>query len=184
MNAWTFAAEAWQSPGVEAIALWLQDVHGQPPALLLWRLWTLENGGGVDEPTVIRAVEIARAWERELLHPLRGVRRRLKSSAGLSAGFTAVADAPELREQILAAELAAERVLLAALESLAGDRRGPPEEPLSALVTLSEIWGPPPPLPQLRRLAELICAAAPSLLVEPVPTSEAGALEFRPSPSL
>ena len=41
-SAWAFAVAAWRRPGVEATCLELQDAHGQLPALLLWRLWTLE----------------------------------------------------------------------------------------------------------------------------------------------
>ncbi len=157
-DAWAFAARAWRRPGVEAAALALQDVHGQSPALLLWRLWTLEGGGGVDAETVASALKMARAWQAEVLDPLRGVRRRLKSAAS----WLEAIDAPGLGERSLALELDAERALLAALERLAGDRRGPGAEPLAALAALGNAWRPPPPMAELSHLVALLRPDAPA----------------------
>jgi uncharacterized protein (TIGR02444 family) len=150
--AWAFAEQAWRRPGVEAVALSLQNGHGYPPALLLWRLWTLEDGGGVDDAAVTRAVKTARAWEAAVLVPLRRVRRRLRSPTGPITEVAAVG----LSEQILTAELSAERALLAALEGLADGRPGPPADPVTALAVLADLWRPPPPMQALRRLVDLI----------------------------
>ena len=77
-SAWAFALAAWRRPGVEAASLELQDAHGQLPALLLWRLWTLTEGRAVDAQGLATAVQVARDWEAGVLGPLRAVRRRLR----------------------------------------------------------------------------------------------------------
>jgi hypothetical protein len=111
------------------------------------------------------------------------VRRRLKSPTGPLEGV----EAAHLREQVVGVELEAERVLLASLERLAGDRSGAPADRLEALAALAEIWRPPPPLAQLRHLVERLSEGAPEhlrLAAKPVPTAMARGVESPPSPSL
>jgi uncharacterized protein (TIGR02444 family) len=159
---WAFAVQAWRRPGVAAVALELQDAHGLPPALLLWRFWALDAGVGVDERAATRAVEIAGAWQADVLGPLREVRQRLKSPPAPLDAF----DATGLRDRILAVELDAERALLEALESLVAGNPGasaePPTEPLAALSALATAWRPPLPLTTLTCLVDFMRGDAPA----------------------
>ena len=133
---WDWAVAAYAKPGVAEACLDLQDSHGQNVPLLLWALW---RGGDV-----AAAVDLARAWEDEVVGPLRGVRRRLKGRAG----------AETLRERVKAVELEAERTLMLALEAVAG-----PVLDAGALVKAAEAWGTSPPTQTLVRLRALITAA-------------------------
>ncbi len=132
---WDWAVEAYARPGVAEACLDLQDTYGQNVPLLLWAIW---RGGDV-----AAAVDLARAWEDEVVGPLRGVRRRLKGRAGAEA----------LREQVKAVELEAERTLMQALEAMAGKA---PDT--IALSTAAEAWGGAPPPEALAGLAALITA--------------------------
>ncbi|MGI9169623.1 MAG: TIGR02444 family protein [Caulobacteraceae bacterium] len=114
MSLWDHAAALYARPGVEAACLRLQDGEGQCVPLLLWRLWTIDEGRAIDAGTLERATALARAWTAAAVAPLRRTRRRLKTP------FAPVEDAARLalRAQVAASELAAERMLLDALEAL------------------------------------------------------------------
>ena len=152
-SAWAFAVAAWRRPGVEAICLELQDDHGQSPALLLWRAWTLEENRGAGREILAKAVQIARAWEDDVVGDLRALRRRLaKPSAALAeAGREAV------RRRVLEAELEAEHALLDALAALAAPTVGEGRiTRIDALVDLAQAWRPPAPVAALGRLCEAL----------------------------
>ncbi len=132
---WDWAVAAYARPGVADACLELQDVHRQNVPLLLWALW---RGGDVTA-----AVTLARAWEIEVIAPLRGVRRRLKGRSGAEA----------LRDQVKAVELEAERTLMAALEGVAG-----PAGDGDALEAAAKAWGETPAPEALQRLRAAIAA--------------------------
>jgi uncharacterized protein (TIGR02444 family) len=158
VSAWDFAVATWTRPGVDALCLALQDVHGQSVALLLWGLWTARRGAA-EAPDLAGAVRLARDWEAQILSPLRAVRRRLAGPSWPADGVAA-----DLRRQLLAAELTAERALIEALEALApaaaghGADRPAPESGAARLIALAALWGPPVPAAPLGALA---AAAAP-----------------------
>jgi uncharacterized protein (TIGR02444 family) len=156
ISAWDFAVAAWRRPGLEAICLELQDDHGQHPGLLLWRSWTQAEGLTVDAESLARAIQTARGWENAVLEPLRTVRRRL----GVVNGSLSPMAQPVVREAILAAELAAERALLEALQTLTTDRGDTSGETLTLLVDLAEMWRPPAPMLLLARLSNALAGAA------------------------
>ena len=133
---------------MQALCLELQDAHRQCVALLLWRLWTLDQKRRVSRETVSRAVDAATAWNDEVLIPLRAVR------TGLKPPRTRIDHAARLslRDQIQTAELAAERVLLEALERLAPAPGEVVERPLEAMEAMIEVWGQPAPIELLARL--------------------------------
>lgn len=110
MTLWAFALAAWERPCVIEACLRLQDRHGQCVPLLLWRGWAKAEGRRVTDPLLAEAVALARAHEREIIGPLRAARR------------AAQAEKPSPDPQRLKAaqegEIAAERALLDALESL------------------------------------------------------------------
>jgi uncharacterized protein (TIGR02444 family) len=143
MSLWGWAVEAYGRPGVPQACLALQDEHGQSTAFLLWAVWAKAG----DPVLLARAAQVARAWDGQVVSPLRDVRRRLK------AAFPPVDEAARegLRDDVKAAELRAERVLMETLDSLGATRGGTPA--LAALAAASRAWGTPAPESALAALA-------------------------------
>ncbi len=105
---WDWAVAVYARPGVAEVCLDLQDGHDQNVPLLLWAFWAGNTGRQLE---FAHMVALAKAWQ-EVIVPLRELRRRLK---------TGVTDGDDLsrlplREQVKAAELAAEKALMDALE--------------------------------------------------------------------
>jgi uncharacterized protein (TIGR02444 family) len=144
MSLWDWTLKAYAQPGVPEACLRLQDVLGQNTDLLLWAVWAET----ADQDLLARAAELARAWEATALVPLREVRRALK------APFPRVEDGARegLREDVKAAELRAERVLMEALETMSRHSRGGAHA-LDALKAASAAWGRPAPDEELAALA-------------------------------
>jgi len=161
MTAWDFAARVYTLPGVEAICLRLQDDEDQCVPLLLWRLWSVHEGRRVDAVLLDRAVEVARTWERSVVAPLRETRRRLKAPAPPAED----AARATLRDQVAAAELAAERIGLDALDTLTPQPGGVHVDPVEALLALAARWGGRPSADGLERL--VLAASAHGRLAEP-----------------
>lgn len=143
MELWDWALRAYSRPGVPEACLSLQDDHGQNTSFLLWAVWAETS----DQQALSSAAQIGRAWEARVLAPIRQVRRLLKPA------FPPVDDGARegLREDIKAAELRAERVLMETFESLTRERGGAPA--LAALQAASRVWGKPAPDEALARLA-------------------------------
>jgi len=147
MPLWDWALAVYDQADVAPAALALQDHHGQNVSFLLWSVWA-----GTDDPGLLfRAADVARRWNDMVLVPVRNVRTDLKSC------FDGVDEAlkDQLRQDIKAAELAAEKVLLDALERLAGLKRGVVPAG-SALIAAAKAWGPSPPEAALARLARAL----------------------------
>src|ERR1700740_1746139 len=116
MALWDWVLTAYERPGVPENCLKLQDEFGQNVSGLRWA-----SGGRPADPVVLEtAARTAHAWDETTLRPLRAVRRALKAPA------PPVPDAARegLRQDVQAAELRAERVLLETLEGLGGAREG------------------------------------------------------------
>jgi uncharacterized protein (TIGR02444 family) len=135
MSLWDWTLAVYGRPGVPEACLTLQDAHGQNTSFLLWAVWA-EAG---DPALLERAAAVARAWEGAVLAPLRTVRRTLK------------APAPPV-DDVKAAELRAERVLMETLEAMSPDARGGTPA-LQALKAASAAWGRPAPDQALAALA-------------------------------
>ena len=146
MRLWDWAAAAYARRGVEAACLALQDEHGQSAPYLLWAAWA----GVADAGVLARAADLARRWEAGVGAPLRTTRRTLKEP------MAPVGEAARqvLREEVKAAELAAERVLLDTLEQLAP--RGRAEDLPAVLAAACAAWGRPAPADALERLADAL----------------------------
>ena len=151
---WAWALAAYRAPGVSEACLGLQDVNGQNVPLLLWAAWAARTGRALDEDTVEAACDAARAWDRVAVTPLRAVRRTLKRPV------PDIDDAAReaLRDQVKAAELAAERHLLAGLEALVPTAGGPPQPAIEGLVAVARAWSRVVPRPALIALAERLPA--------------------------
>ena len=143
MGLWDWAVSTYARAGVAPACLALQDEHGQSVSYLLWAAWAQV----ADPRSLVRAADIARRWEAQALAPLRDLRRALKP------GFPGVPDSAReaLREDVKAAELRAERVLLDGLEALGGRASG--GDTLEALERASAAWGIPAPANALAALA-------------------------------
>jgi uncharacterized protein (TIGR02444 family) len=144
MSLWEWTLEAYARPGVADACLTLQDAHGQSTSYLLWAVWA----EGPDAAVLRDAAGAAKAWEAKVLRPLRETRRVLKPA------FPPIEDdaRKDLREDVKAAELRAERVLMETLETLSGHHRGG-NPTLEALRTAAAAWGGPVPDEALAVLA-------------------------------
>lgn len=146
MSLWDWVLAAYERPGVPEACLRLQDEFGQNTSFLLWAI----RARPADPALLERAARAARAWDETALHPLRAVRRGLKAPA------PPVADAARegLRDDVKAAELRAERVLVETLESLGGAAgQGSARD---ALTAAAQAWGRPAPAETLAALADAV----------------------------
>lgn len=144
MSLWDWTLDAYSQAGVPAATLSLQDAYGQNTAYLLWAVWA----EGPDAAALRKGAEAAKAWDLKVLKPIREVRRALKPA------FPPIGDEARegLREDVKAAELRAERVLMETLEDLAPASRGGLPA-LQALKAASAAWGAPAPDDALAALA-------------------------------
>lgn len=142
MALWDGVVAAYARPGIPETCLKLQDEFGQNTSLLLWAALVRPS----DPALLARAAEAARSWDETALQPLRAVRRALKTP------LPPVADAARegLREDVKAAELRAERVLVETLEGLAAAPAG--GEALDAVTAAARAWGRPAPAEALAAL--------------------------------
>ncbi len=150
MTFWDWAVAAYGADGVADACLTLQDAHDQNVPLLLWGAWNAATGRRPDADDVEAACDTARAWQSAAIAPLRAVRRTLKSP------IPDIDDGPRLalREQVKAAELQAERLLMAALEPLAPAPSGAPRPLIDGLVEVARGWSGVTPRPALIALAD------------------------------
>jgi len=154
MSLWDWALTAYAADGVADACLELQDTAGQNVPLLLWAAWCAAEGRTPDEDALEAAGDTARAWQDSAIAPLRAVRRGLK----LRAQDLDDTDREAVRAQVKAAELAAERCLLSALEALAPAPTGSPQPPITAMVAAARVWSPMTPRDGLVRLADRLPA--------------------------
>ncbi len=148
MNLWDWALQAYARPGAQTLCLNLQDEYGQCVSYLLWAAWAVDAGRAVDGADLARAAALAREWERAALQPLRSARRALRRPlSGIDA-----ARQESLRTRLQADELAAERLLLEALEAMTPAVAGEPMSLDQALDAAAMAWGDPPPAALLEAL--------------------------------
>lgn len=114
---WDWAVATYGRPGVKDALLTLQNERGVDVSLLLWRLWLAARDCAVAPDVEARAVALSEAWRNGVVAPLRAARTAAKAPPEDVDRDAATA----LRERILALELDAERLQLAALEVLSRD---------------------------------------------------------------
>lgn len=144
MTLWEWAVAAYQSDEVPGICLGLQDKHGQCISYLLWGIW-----GAPDQQALEQGAKIARDWDARVLRPLREARNNLRDAQPPYDDRAR----EELREEIMSAELLAERVLMETLEKLAPRNSG---DPLEAAQSASAAWGQPAPREALQQLTAAV----------------------------
>lgn len=148
MSFWNWAVRAYAAPEVEALCLELQDRDGQSVCLLLWAGWAALSGRAPGSEAIIAAAGLARAWETGVIGPLRAARRGLETAPSLAG-----AERASLKSQVQAAELAAERALMGALEALTGVDDGERADPAALMARASNAWGQAAPFEALRALS-------------------------------
>lgn len=99
---WDFSLAAYGRPGVAEACLALQDRLGLDVNLLLFALWAGRCGRRLTAVELATLREASGPWHREVVVPLRGVRRRLKGAADPAH--------EALRRRIKRDELEAERL--------------------------------------------------------------------------
>jgi uncharacterized protein (TIGR02444 family) len=102
---WDFSLAVYAAPSVAEACLRAQDQHGLDVNLILWAAWVGASGHRLTGGELAAAAGATDAWRREVVQPLRSVRRRLKNSPYPVPDAAAQA----LRDQVKAAELDAER---------------------------------------------------------------------------
>jgi uncharacterized protein (TIGR02444 family) len=144
VSLWEWAVGAYQSDEVPAICLRLQDDYGQNTSLLLWAIWGAPGGAELE-----KGAGIARSWDSRVLTPLREARRNLRESQPPVDDHAR----EELREEIMSAELLAERVLMETLQALAPRSSG---DALKAAEAASAAWGKAAPREALQQLTAAV----------------------------
>ena len=106
---WDFSLHIYAREGVPAVCLGLQDEFNADVNLLLYGCWLGVTGKDLDVETLRRALEFSAAWNTEVVHPLRRIRRWMKDES--CAGGEVDREARlALRERVKATELAAEQL--------------------------------------------------------------------------
>ncbi|MGF1610740.1 MAG: TIGR02444 family protein [Kiloniellales bacterium] len=115
---WDYSLALYAKPDVAEACLGLQDRHGLDVNLLLFCCWAGSRGHRLTPGELERLIAAVTDWHRQVVVPLRGLRRWLKGRAATAQGA-----AGALRARIKAQELEAERIeqeLLHAALPLAG----------------------------------------------------------------
>lgn len=111
---WRFSLEIYASPGVAPECLTLQDQAGIDVNVWLFAVWLGLQGKAIEPDDLTRIVEVTAPWTRDVVKPLRQVRRHLKPLSGNDAAIQ------DLRKRVAGAELFAEQVEQARLYAIAG----------------------------------------------------------------
>ena len=129
---WDFAQRFYARPGAEKACLSLQ-ANGADVCLLLTALWLEQRKAGCDESRCAALQGIARPWQHEVVKPLRQLRMNWRNAAQLDGQLA------NLRDQVKALELQAERSLLMQLQHFCQEWQD--EEPGDWLSSLAGIAG-------------------------------------------
>ena len=112
---WRFSLAFYERPGVADALIALQDCDGFDVNLVLFALWLGVSGQGAFSSDALAAAErVAGTLRREIVEPLRGLRRKLRHHPD--------GDVRRLREGVKELEIAGEKLVQARLARLAGNR--------------------------------------------------------------
>lgn len=113
---WQWSVEVWEREPVRDAALAFQDRFEMDVNVLLLCCWLAESGRGALDYEALKALDGALSvWADTVVSPLRAVRRSLNDHKDL-------AGAEALKEQVSAAELAAEKMAQGLLCAELGER--------------------------------------------------------------
>ena len=167
---WRFSLAVYQDDAVQEECLDLQDRHGIDINMLLFCVFVgAVHGAIISKHDVRDALSLIGAWNASVVRALRQVRRELKLFAADPSPIQVAAG--ELRTSVKAAELGAEQIEQAMLETFAVTRLSNWQlaEPASAAAanvrTLLTICGDPtPPELPIKLLAAALAAPIPQLV--------------------
>jgi uncharacterized protein (TIGR02444 family) len=117
---WAFVLDFYGRPGVAQACLALQDRFGVDVIMLLFALFVFQRDGvAVDESEIKSLDGIVASWRKEVVVPLREVRRTIKRAGGPESQISG-----SLLKQVADAAIASEQVSLALLaaQKVSGDR--------------------------------------------------------------
>lgn len=138
MTLWDFALGLYGQEGVAPACLDLQERYGTDVPLLLWAGWLWTRGEAPDAGAVARAEAAVGDWRREVIHPLRAIRQRMKQGPAPAPS----ARTERVRDSVKAAELSAEQLELELLEEMGGP--GAETDPVESLaLVLDHFAGAP-----------------------------------------
>jgi len=151
MNFWNFSLQMYGRPGVAPACIALQDGLGLDVNLLLYCCWHGRACRQLAETDIRRAIAAVEGWQREVVTPLRAVRRRLKSGvAPITAG-----ECEALRRKVNDLELEGERIAQATLEALPAPTAGRrPVAPENLALYLAVMGREAAKVPEVATLAE------------------------------
>ena len=151
MNFWNFSLQLYGKPGVGPACIALQDGLGLDVNLLLFCCWHGRENRALGEADIRRAMAAAEAWQREVVQPLRAVRRRLKSGVPQVPPLESEA----LRRKVNDLELEGERIAQATLEALPAPAAGRrPAVEANLRLYLKVMGRDPARAPELQTLSE------------------------------
>lgn len=151
---WDWAVVAYGREGVAEACLILQDRYEQNVPVLLWGAWNAVTGRRPDDEALEAACDMARAYDRVVVGPLRAMRRTLKAPVPDIENDHREA----LRTQVKAVELDAERRLMLELEALSPPPAAPARRALEGLAETARHWDTVVPRPALTTLSERLSA--------------------------
>ncbi|MBN9600275.1 MAG: TIGR02444 family protein [Afipia sp.] len=137
---WHFSLSFYAAPSVAETCLDLQDRLGMDVNLVLYLLWRAHCGRRLSADDITSVIDLIAAWQENVVRPLRGVRRFLKTP---DTAWPA-ADVEQLRQRIKAQELEAERLQHITMQSALGDLGAPEAADAAAtfgLKTYAQILG-------------------------------------------
>ncbi|MBX2807530.1 MAG: TIGR02444 family protein [Cellvibrionaceae bacterium] len=110
---WNFSCEHYGRADVEPLCVQLQDSYTVDIPLLFFCIWSGYYIGQLTGSTVGQALSLTKTYSQVCIEPLRSVRRHMKAENAASlAGWE------DLRQEVNALELRAERALLESLQGL------------------------------------------------------------------
>ena len=112
---WDFVLNYYGRKGVSEALIGLQDSFGIDVNMLLFLVWMAAQRRSLGADDVQRVSEASHAWQRNVVVPIRAVRRLLKENAPLVAPDTAAA----FRKKVQAVELEGEQAQLNAMAAMA-----------------------------------------------------------------
>lgn len=110
---WAFSLKFYSQPGIDDICLDLQDRFGADVNIVLYVLWQAHRGQRLSKSDIHKVVEFAGLWQKNVVEPLRKVRRFLKTPP---SGWPSQ-DVNQFRQRVKAEELQAEHLQQNAMEA-------------------------------------------------------------------
>jgi len=114
---WDYATTVYSRPGIAESCLWFQDHCRGDVLIILFISWCSIRGVLVDYQLLAQIEQTVSVWHRDVVAPLRGLRRELKRDSKGIVQETVFA----FREKLKALELEAEHLELSALATLSYD---------------------------------------------------------------